>query len=257
VDDFSLAEELVRDAGALASSMLNEGLDTHYKSSVSDVVSAADHAAEELVVGRLRRLRPDDGLVGEEGSTIPGNGRTWYVDPVDGTYNFLSGVPYWCSAVGLVDRAGPLAGAVYSPAFDELWIGGRDRRTTLNGVPVTALADQPLSRVSIATYFHPRHLGDHERVAAWQAAIARGATIRVLGSASVDLAGVASGRLGVFLQANLRPWDWFPGAALVLGAGGVAETLVVGATTWQIAGNRQAVAETMQALQRTDTTAGA
>src|SRR5436190_5199356 len=79
VDDFSLAEELVRDAGTLASSMLNEGLETHYKTSVSDVVSAADHAAEELVIGRLRTLRPDDGLIGEEGSKSPGDGRTWYV----------------------------------------------------------------------------------------------------------------------------------------------------------------------------------
>ena len=257
MDDFSLAEELVRDAGTLASSMLNDGLETRYKTSVSDVVSAADNAAEELVVGRLRTLRPDDGLVGEEGSMSPGDGRTWYVDPVDGTYNFLSGVPYWCSAVGLVDAAGPVAGAVYYPAVNELWIGGRDRRTTLNGLPVTVLADQPLARISIVTYFHPRHLADRERVTSWQAVIARAATLRVLGSASVDLASVASGRLGVFLQANLSPWDWFPGAALVLGAGGVAETLAVGTTIWQIAGNRQAVAETMEALRRTDPSAGA
>jgi myo-inositol-1(or 4)-monophosphatase len=249
VDDFSLAEELVRDAGTLASSMLNDGLETHYKTSVSDVVSAADHAAEELVVGRLRAMRPADGLVGEEGSTSPGDGRTWYVDPVDGTYNFLSGVPYWCSAVGLVDRDGPAVGAVYYPAVDELWIGGPDRGTTLNGVPVTALVDRSLASVSIATYLHPRHLGERQRVASWQAAISRAATVRMLGSASVDLAGVASSRLGIFLQANLKPWDWFPGAALVLGAGGVAETLTVGATTWQIAGNRQSVAEIKAALQ--------
>ena len=250
VDDFSLAEELVRDAGTLASSMLNEGLETHYKTSVSDVVSAADHAAERLVVGRLRTLRPDDGLVGEEGSTSPGDGRTWYVDPVDGTYNFLSGVPYWCSAVGLVDRAGPAVGAVYYPAVDELWIGGPDHSTMLNGVPVTALVDQSLAKLSIATYLHPRHLGDRERVASWQAAIGRAATVRMLGSASVDLASVASGRLGIFLQANLKPWDWFPGAALVLGAGGVAETLQVGATTWHIAGNQQAVEDTKAALRQ-------
>jgi myo-inositol-1(or 4)-monophosphatase len=249
VDDFSLAEELVRDAGTLASSMLNEGLETHYKTSVSDVVSAADHAAERLVVGRLRTLRPDDGLVGEEGSTSPGDGRTWYVDPVDGTYNFLSGVPYWCSAVGLVDRAGPAVGAVYYPAVDELWIGGPDHSTILNGVPLTALVDQPLAKVSIATYLHPRHLGERDRVASWQAAIGRAATVRMLGSASVDLASVASGRLGIFLQANLKPWDWFPGAALVLGAGGVAETLQVGTTTWYIAGNGQSVEDTKVALR--------
>src|SRR3954447_25420508 len=97
-----LAANLVREAGALAARMLGEGLETHYKTSVSDVVSAADHAAEELVVGRLAAERPEDGLVGEEGHAKAGD-RTWYIDPVDGTYNFLSGIPYWCSAVGLVD----------------------------------------------------------------------------------------------------------------------------------------------------------
>lgn len=239
----------MREAGTLAAQMLADGLDTHYKTSVSDVVSAADHAAEELVVRRLAELRPDDGLVGEEGAARPGE-RTWYIDPVDGTYNFLSGLPYWCSAVGLVDADGPLLGAVYYPARDELWVGGRDRPTTLNGQPVTPLADEPLERVSVATYFHPRNLRDEPRVAEWRAAVGEAATVRILGSASVDLAGVASGRLGVFLQANLHPWDWFPGAALVLGAGGVAQIVEHGGNQWQIAGNAQSVAETAAALRQ-------
>jgi len=247
VDDFTLAADLVREAGLLASRMLGEGLETHYKTSVSDVVSAADHAAEELVVRRLSEARPDDGLVGEEGHSRPG-ARTWYIDPVDGTYNFLSGIPYWCSAVGLVDAEGPLAGAVYYPALDQLWVGGRDHHTTLNGVPVAALADQPLTQVSVATYFHPRYAHDTARTASWQAATSAAAAVRMLGSASVDLAGVATGRLGVFLQGNLHPWDWYPGAALVLGAGGVAAEVPVGNVTWQVAGNRQTVADVSAAL---------
>ena len=72
--------------------------------------------------------------------------------------------------------------------------------------------------------------------------------MRILGSASVDLAGVATGRLGVFLQANLHPWDWIPGAALVIGAGGVAEELEIRGNRWHVAGNRQAVEETLAAL---------
>ena len=247
MDDVTLAAELVREAGLLAAQMLGEGLETHYKTSVSDVVSAADHAAEDLVVDRLGEARPDDGLIGEEGHSRPGD-RTWYVDPVDGTYNFLSGIPYWCSAVGLVDADGPVAGAVYYPARDELWVGGRDRPTTLNGVPVPPLTDQPLAGVSVATYFHPRYRQDLERTASWQAATSAAAAVRMLGSASVDLAGVATGRLGVFLQANLKPWDWYPGAALVLGAGGVAREVPVGDVTWLVAGNREAVDDTAAAL---------
>src|SRR5215217_3644856 len=206
--------------------MLAEGLETRYKSSISDVVSGADEAAERS-----------------------GGHRTWYIDPVDGTYNFLSRVPYWCSAIGLVDGAEPIAGAVYYPGANELWVGGPGRPTTLDGDPVPELLDQPLAAVSIATYLHPRFVKDRQRVASWLGAVSAAATVRMLGSASVDLAGVASGRLGIFLQANLSPWDWYPGAALVIGAGGVAETLQIGGNLWQIAGNRQSVAETKAALE--------
>ena len=249
MDDLSLAADLVREAGLLAAGMLADGLDTEYKTSVSDVVSAADHAAEELITAQLSEHRPDDGLVGEEGARKPGAGRTWFVDPVDGTYNFLSGIPYWCSAVGLADEHGPLVGAVYFPPRDELWVGGRDAPTTLNGVPVDQLADQPLAQVSVATYFHPRHMGDQHRMTSWLSATRAAATVRMLGSASVDLAGVASGRLGIFLQANLYPWDWVPGAALVIGAGGVAQEVSVQGVSWQVAGNRQAVADASEALR--------
>jgi myo-inositol-1(or 4)-monophosphatase len=245
----SLAAELVREAGTLASGMLREGLETRYKTSISDVVSAADHAAEERISRKLVESRPDDGLVGEEGARRSGDDRTWYVDPVDGTYNFLSGIPYWCSAVGLMDSAGPLLGAVYYPAIDQLWLGGRESPTTLNGEPVPTLVNQPLSEVSVATYLHPRHIGDRQRLTAWQSVIAYAATVRILGSASVDMAGVASSRLGVFLQANLNGWDWYPGAALVIGAGGVADELVLGKNRWQIAGNAKAVEDVKAVLQ--------
>lgn len=247
MDDVTLAAQLVREAGDLAHRMLQQGLQTEYKTSISDVVSAADHTAEKLVVSRLSDLRPEDGLVGEEGARRPGE-RTWYIDPVDGTYNFLSGIPYWCSAVGLVDAAGPLVGAVYYPKIDELWVGGREADITLNGAPVARLADRPLAEVSVATYFHPRHMNDRDRLTRWQSATAAAATVRMLGSASIDLAGVASARLGVFLQANLHPWDWYPGAALVIGAGGVAEEVSLGDNVWQVAGNGQAVADTLAAL---------
>jgi myo-inositol-1(or 4)-monophosphatase len=249
VDDLSLAAELVREAGTLAAEMQRNGLETRYKTSISDVVSAADHAAEERITRRLAEVRPDDGLVGEEGARKAGDGRTWYIDPVDGTYNFLSGIPYWCSAVGLVDADGPLLGAVYYPAVDQLWLGGRESPTTLNGEQVPTLLNQPLSEVSIATYLHPRPLRDREHLTAWQSAIASAATLRILGSASIDMAGVASSRLGVFLQANLSGWDWYPGAALVIGAGGVADELVINTNRWQIAGNAQAVEDVKMALQ--------
>jgi fructose-1,6-bisphosphatase/inositol monophosphatase family enzyme len=261
VDDDALAADLVREAGSLAARMLDAGLDTHFKTSVSDVVSAADHAAEALVAGRLAAERGEDGLIGEEGARSPAaaaaNGRTWYIDPVDGTYNFLSGIPYWCSAVGLVDDQGPLLGAVYYPARDELWVGGRGRPTTLNGRRVEPLADRPLPEVSVATYSNASHLRDPVKAASWNAATGAAATTRMFGSASVDLASVATGRIGVFLQANLHPWDWYPGAALVIGAGGVAIEVVIEGQQWLVAGNAQAVEDTRRALVEAATAAAA
>src|SRR5438105_11587282 len=103
--DLDLAASLAREAGDLAAKMLREGVTTSYKTSISDVVSAADHAAEELVVSRLRDVRPEDGVVGEEGTSFAG-ARTWFIDPVDGTYNFLSGLPIWCAALALADADG-------------------------------------------------------------------------------------------------------------------------------------------------------
>jgi fructose-1,6-bisphosphatase/inositol monophosphatase family enzyme len=248
VDDATLAAELVRDAGQLAKRMLGGGLRTDYKSSVSDVVSAADHAAEELITSRLATERPGDGVIGEEGSRRPGDDRRWVVDPVDGTYNFLNGVPYWCSAVGLSDSDGPLVGAVYYPAVDELWVGGEGLPTRRNTAPVAQLADRSLATIAVCTYAHPATLDDEPRQRCWRAVVSRAATVRMMGSASIDLASVAGGRLGLFLQSDLNDWDWVPGAALVRGAGGAAKTVHAGGHRWHVAGNLAAVAEAITAL---------
>jgi myo-inositol-1(or 4)-monophosphatase len=246
-DDLRLAGELVRQAGRLAAWMLREGLDTHHKSSVSDVVSDADHAAEELIVAALRSARPEDGLVGEEGANQPAaGGRTWYIDPVDGTYNFLSGLPYWCSALALAPAGGagePVLGAVYHPSADELWLGGVDQPTSCNGVPVRQLPDVPLARLSLASYLHPATLPDDGAREPLLAVMRGAATVRMLGSGSLELAAVAGGRLGVWAQLDTLDWDWLPGAALVRAAGGVTEVVRHRGHRWHLAGNRQAVAE--------------
>ena len=241
-DDLALAAAVVREAGRLAADMLAEGLTIHRKTSISDVVSAADHAAEELVVARLQAERPDDGVVGEEGTNAPRR-RTWFIDPVDGTYNFLSGLPIWCAAVGLADERGPVVGAVYQPATDELWLGGRDVHTTCNGVAVPKLVNRPLAEVSIASYLHPGTLNDRAVRVPLLRAVEGAATVRMLGSGSIELASVASGRLGAWLQLNSHDWDWLPGAALVQGAGGSTAVFEAHGRRWHAAGNAQTVEE--------------
>lgn len=257
-DDLELAGELVRDAGQLAARMLAAGLATQHKSSVSDVVSAADRAAEELIAGRLAELRPADGLVGEEGAHRPGQ-RTWFIDPVDGTYNFLAGLPFWCSAIAMTDQpadeqpadgqpAGdsdrqPGLGAVYFAQIDELWLAGPDRPTTCNGRPLAPLIDAPLARLSLASYQHPPRLADPDVREPTLAVIGGAATVRMLGSGSVELAMVASGRLGAWAQLDCPAWDWLPGAALVRGVGGGTEVIQHRGHRWHLAGNQQAVAD--------------
>jgi fructose-1,6-bisphosphatase/inositol monophosphatase family enzyme len=249
-DDLELAASLMRDAGQLAARMLRDGLTVHHKTSISDVVSAADHAAEELVVSRLRAERPADGIVGEEGTAVPGTGRTWFVDPVDGTYNFLSGIPIWCSAIALSDgSADPVLGAVYHPSADELWLGGRDHPTTCNGERVPPLADRPLASVSVTTYLHPTTLPDPTLRIPLLRAIGAAATVRMLGSGSVELAAVSAGRLGASIQADSLPWDWLPGAALVVGAGGAAEVVETVGHRWHVTGSRRVVDELISLLR--------
>ncbi len=158
-DDLALASKLVRAAGALAAEMRRSGVQSSRKTSVTDLVTPADHAAEELIVNGLRAARPEDGIVAEEGSSQPGR-RTWFVDPIDGTYNYATGVTLWCSALGLTDAGEPLLGAVYHPAADDLWSGGPGRPTARNGNPVSPIADRPLVEAAVASYLHPTTMPD-------------------------------------------------------------------------------------------------
>ena len=117
VADAALAADLVREAGQLAAEMRGDGLRTEHKSSLTDVVTAADRAAERLITDHLAAFRPADGVLGEEGASKDGtSGRTWVIDPVDGTYNFVSGLDWWCSAIALTDGDCLVLGAVHHPA---------------------------------------------------------------------------------------------------------------------------------------------
>jgi fructose-1,6-bisphosphatase/inositol monophosphatase family enzyme len=249
--DAELAASLVRSAGRLAARMRTAGLRVEEKTSISDVVSDADKAAEALIVERLATARPDDGVVGEEGAAAPGR-RTWVIDPVDGTYNFVSGLPAWCSALALTD--GPadgaelVLGAIYQATTDELWVGGPRVPPTLNGTPLSRLEDRELGDVAITTYLHPPRLLDPVLRDALVRAIAGAATVRIIGSGSIELAAVAAGRLGVWLHADPPLWDWLPGAALVTGLGGVTDVFEYGGHRWHAAGPPTAVAQTRAAV---------
>jgi myo-inositol-1(or 4)-monophosphatase len=247
-DDAALAVDLVREAGGLARELRVAGMQVDTKTSVSDVVTAADRAAEQLVVDHLAVWRPEDGVLGEEGAQrASGSGRTWVIDPVDGTYNFVHGLTWWCSAIALLEGEDVVLGAVYHPHEDIVYVGGPNVPTTRNGEPVEVV-DRPLAESCLATYLHPPFFAD-ESGALFTRLVGQAATLRMLGSGSLDLAAVAQGRLGVFVQHSVAPWDWLPGSALVRGAGGIARQLSAGGRTWSVAGASAVVAEVCAALE--------
>ncbi|WP_347109991.1 inositol monophosphatase family protein [Paenarthrobacter sp. S56] len=253
LDDYQLASALVREAGQLALLMRMGGLQGERKTSVSDVVTAADRAAEAYVLEQLRRCRPDDGILGEEGASVAGtSGRTWVIDPVDGTYNFLHGSTYWCSAIALKrddrDRGGNpvvdpavVLGAIYQPETDKLWLGGEDRPATLNGEPISGPGDAEVGQLCAATYIHPTWLADPRTAMPWHAAAITAASLRMFGSGSCDLGRVADGELGCWFQHSCPEWDWLPGKAIVRAAGGDTAVVQVNGMNWFVAGGTTAV----------------
>jgi len=170
------------------------------------------------------------------------------IDPVDGTYNFVSGLPAWCSALALLDGEHLVLGAIFQATTDELWLGGRDLPFTLNGVPQPPLPDRALADVSISTYLHPTRVGDLDLRDGLLRSIAGAASVRIIGSGSVELAAVAAGRLGVWLHADTLSWDWLPGAALVTAAGGVTDVFQHGGHRWHVAGPPTGVADARAAV---------
>ncbi|NKX52501.1 inositol monophosphatase, partial [Arthrobacter deserti] len=240
LDDAALAAWLVRSAGTMAARMRAGVTTFQEKTSISDVVTAADHAAEQLVVDTLRRLRPEGSILGGGGSNHAGTSdRTWVIDPVDGTYNFFTGGSYWCSALALKDDGGVRLGAVYHPAGDALWLGGAGLPTTRYGEPAGLLASAPLAKSCAAVYLHHTYLRDDAAGRPYLSDVLGAATYRSWGSASCELAGTSAGVFGVWFQQGLPGWDWLPGKALVEAAGGDTAVVPVNGYHWYVAGGRQ------------------
>ena len=242
--DLALAERVVRQAGDVALGHAGRALDLEQKEAPTDVATIADREAEAAAVALLAAERPHDGITGEEGASSEGE-RRWLVDALDGTLNFVHGVPGWCSAVALLDADGPLVSAVWDPVRHELFSAARGMGTRIGGRPVAVRERATLGEALVGTYvFAPRL--DLPGVRAVLAALITGVGApRMIGSGTLELAWVAAGRLDGWLQPDPFPWDWWPGALLVGEAGGVAGPLPAreGAPAWHVAASRPLAAE--------------
>jgi myo-inositol-1(or 4)-monophosphatase len=193
------------------------------KKGPSDFVTVADKKAEEVLHAELSRVRPDFGFVMEEGGIIEGSDKShrWIIDPLDGTTNFLHGLPQFAISIG-VERDGEIiAGLIYNPIADEMYWAEKGAGAYCNDRRLRVAARKDLKECVIATGipFHGR--GDHMRFLKELGLVMREvAGIRRFGAASLDLAFVASGRFDAFWETDLQPWDIAAGIILVREAGG-------------------------------------
>jgi myo-inositol-1(or 4)-monophosphatase len=237
----AVAVEAARMAGALLQERAQRGAEeVTSKSTPTDLVSEADIASERAIRELLAVRRPEDGFVGEEsGSAESSSGLSWVVDPLDGTVNFLFGIPQWCVSVAVRDSEGTLAGAVYDPNRDELFTASRNGRAELRAPGVVRELHGPLRAAA-----RSESLGKSQSSARGELQSAMVATglaydadvreaqgrvlarlvgrvrdIRRFGSAALDLTWTAAGRYDAYFERSVKQWDIAAGALICERAG--------------------------------------
>ncbi|MQA25480.1 MAG: inositol monophosphatase [Micromonosporaceae bacterium] len=220
----TIASELARAAGERARAMREEGISqVSTKSTPTDVVTAADRAAERLIVEELRERRPYDHVLGEESGAHRGDGGgsrvRWLVDPIDGTVNYLYGIPYYAVSLGVEVDGEVVAGVVRNPVTGEEWSAVRGGGAHRDGRRLTGSTVTELSQTMVATGFgyDPARRAHQARVVASLLAEVR--DIRRFGAAALDLCLVAEGRVDAFYEKGLAPWDLAAGGLIAEAAG--------------------------------------
>jgi myo-inositol-1(or 4)-monophosphatase len=199
----------------------------------ANFVSAADKRAEEMLYADLSKARPGYGFIGEEGGAREGadKSHTWIVDPLDGTTNFLHGIPQFAISIGLEREGTIIAGVIYNPANNELYIAERGKGAFLNDMRLRVAGRKKLNECVIACGLPHIGRGDHELSRREMEQMQeRVAGLRRFGAASLDLAFVAAGRLDGYWERNLKPWDIAAGLIMVREAGGIVSGIEGGDT---------------------------
>lgn len=207
-------------------------------------VSAADHKSEETLFRELSKARPGYAFLMEERGQVEGPDKShrWIVDPLDGTTNFLHGIPLFCISIGLEREGEVVAGVIYNPILDELYAGERGQGAFLNNRRLRVAARKTMSDAVVSIGIPHRGRGDQGLfLAETKGLMPQVSGLRRTGSAAIDLAWVASGRFDGYYEHGLQPWDIAAGMLLVREAGGIVSDLAgspgVFATGNVVAGN--------------------
>ena len=191
-----------------------------------DYASEVDGLAEEAIVKELRKAGPEYAVLGEEGGHQPARGGrkarfTWVIDPLDGTSNYLRGIPHWCVSIALVDNGEPLHGVVFDPLRNELFIASRGSGAVLEDKRIRVAERRDLEGALLCTGFPPRERARAKpQLDCLNALLEQAEDVRRTGSAALDLAYVACGRFDGYFEAGVQPWDIAAGVLLVREAGG-------------------------------------
>ncbi len=215
-----VAHEAARRAAALLRERFSSrgSLEISSKSTPTDLVSEADLAAEEAIRAVLAERRPGDELLGEEGggevTPLEGDALRWVFDPLDGTINFLYGIPQWCVSVACQDAEGSVVGVILDPNREEEFVAVRGRPATLNGVPLEPRAPTDLAGAMVVTgYAYDAAVRDPQaEIIRRLVPLAR--DVRRFGSAALDLAWLAAGRSDAYFERTVKPWDIAAGTLL-------------------------------------------
>jgi myo-inositol-1(or 4)-monophosphatase len=202
-----------------------------------DYVSEVDKACEALIRQELQRRYPDHTIIGEEQPRRSGDGHVWLIDPIDGTTNYLRGIPHYAISLALAVNGRIEHGVIYDPARDELFAASRGQGATLNSRRIRVSGRATLSTAVLATAFpfrNRRLLPAHR--AMFDELFDQCEDVRRAGAASLDLAYVACGRLDGYWEFNLKPWDVAAGGLIVQEAGGVVMD-IAGGDRWLESGH--------------------
>lgn len=197
------------------------------KAGRANFATAADHAAEEAIIARLREAEPDIPVLAEE-SYVRGaerGERLWAVDPIDGTLNFSRSLPFYCVSIAYIEDGRARAGAIHAPRTDETFVAYEGGGAKLNGIPLAVSKVRRASEAFVVTGLPFKGTRPGTRFVLLNQTCAR---LRVVGSAALEMAYVAAGRFDLFVHGSLGPWDIAAGALMVREAGGIAVSLRTG-----------------------------
>lgn len=213
-------------------------------------MSAADKAADRIISDMIREARPGDGLLTEEsGEAGHGAPTRWIVDPLDGTINFLWGIPHWAVSIAVERDGEVVTGVVFDPSKDELFVATRGAGATLNGEAIHANPAPPLDEALIATGFHYSVEERQRQSARMTEVVPVVRDIRRFGAAALDLSWVAAGRFDGYFERGVHDWDWAAGGLIAREAGAaIAELPAVDGRPFGVACAHPDILDAVRAL---------